>query len=361
MVVAYHYDWLPGGFFGVDVFFVLSGYLITTVLCREWTTVESIDLRKFYSRRLLRLTPALYVFVLVAFVLAETVAGEHLLQPSWAVITLLYGSNLLTAFGGVYPLGFVSHCWSLGLEEQFYLLWPFALRMALRRGVRARTLLVVMVGLALASTLWRLHLAAALADDPDGWLRVYFGPDTRADLLAVGCALALLEQDRPAALALSATWQAVAALGGLALLGLAARTPSIEDAVASPASFTIAALGALLMIVGTKDRAATPVTRFFELAPVVWLGRLSYSLYVWHALALTVAVNALAATPGLSLLAKYTLPLVLAAASYYLVERPFLRLKDRLAVVRVAPVPGKLSAPDERLSAGGERGRRGRV
>ena len=265
MVVAYHFDWLPGGFFGVDVFFVLSGYLITTVLCREWTSAESIDLRKFYTRRLLRLTPALYVFVLVAFVLAETVAGEHLLHPRWAIVTLLYASNLLTAFGGVYPLGFVSHCWSLGLEEQFYLLWPFALRTALRRGVRVRTLLVVMVVLALASTLWRLHLAAALADDPDGWLRVYFGPDTRADLLAIGCALALLEHDRPAALALSAAWQAVAAVAGIALLGVAASTPSIEDAVASPASFTIAALGALLLIVGTKDRAATPVTRFFEL------------------------------------------------------------------------------------------------
>src|SRR5262245_38330650 len=104
MVVAFHLDWLPGGFFGVDVFFVLSGYLITTLLHREWADSRDIDLARFYGRRLLRLTPALWVFVLVAFVLAQTFAGAEQLPPLWALAGLAYVTNLVMAFGHVYPM-----------------------------------------------------------------------------------------------------------------------------------------------------------------------------------------------------------------------------------------------------------------
>jgi peptidoglycan/LPS O-acetylase OafA/YrhL len=340
MVVAYHFEWLPGGFFGVDVFFVLSGYLITTILHEEWAASRDIRLPRFYGRRFLRLTPALWVFVLTALVLAYSVAGESHMRPTWTIASLAYVTNLLIAFGQEYPLGFVSHCWTLGMEEQFYLLWPLVLRTSLRRGVAPRTLAAVMVGVAVAAVLWRHHLAAGYEADPARvYLRVYFAPDTRADLLAIGCALALLERARPSALALSPVAQTAATVAGLVLLAVAARTPSIDDAVAAPAIFLVAGLASLLLVVGLRTPKATPLTRLFELPPLVWLGRLSYSLYLWHALALTIAVNALQHDPALSLVAKYSLPLLLAAASYHLIERPFLRLRKRLAGSRWASGP----------------------
>src|SRR5262249_38671964 len=122
LVIAYHDRLLVGGFLGGQLFFVLCGYLITSILECEWPSRGSISLARFYARRFLRLAPALGLFVLTAWVVTHALKPGLAsgLKGAWALSALFYASNLLIAYGREYPLGLVSISWSLALEEQFY-------------------------------------------------------------------------------------------------------------------------------------------------------------------------------------------------------------------------------------------------
>ena len=220
LVIAYHDGLLEGGFVGVDVFFALSGFLITSLLVEEWRERGTIQLGRFYARRALRLAPALSVFVFTVYAathwLVPSMAGA--LEGRWALAALLYLTNILTAYGGEYPLGLVSICWSLAMEEQFYLLWPLLLRTALRARLSWRVLALLLGALVFACNVLRLGLARRGGEE--AWLRIYFGPDTRADAILVGCLLAVLvawrgvppASARPASIA--GFFAGAAALGG---------------------------------------------------------------------------------------------------------------------------------------------------
>ena len=186
------YAWAPrSGFYGLTIFFVLSGFLITSLLLDERTTFGRIDLRRFYARRALRLLPALValcaVFLLVSL-LSGTPAPEMRHNLLEVAAVLGYVTNILGAFD-VFQLRHLGHLWSLAIEEQFYFLWPIALFFALRRRATAAQLFWVVVAAATASTIARVALW--LQHRPDK-LRVAFGPDTRASELLVGCAAAIL-------------------------------------------------------------------------------------------------------------------------------------------------------------------------
>jgi peptidoglycan/LPS O-acetylase OafA/YrhL len=318
MVIAFHDRRLVGGFLGVDLFFALSGFLITAILLEEWDATRSIHLPRFYARRFLRLAPALYTFVLVVY------AGTHWFRPElaswlegrWAVATLLYVPNLLIAFGREYPIGAVSICWSLGIEEQFYLVWPLAFRTLLRRGLSERAIAALLLVPIVAAAALRLALVSS--PGPNVWLRVYFAPDTRADALLVGCvvALALARAVRAHAAA-----KAVGALAGAAVLALLATSHHIMAFVSSPMLFSASATASALMVAGLLGPRW--LRRPLEWAPLVYIGRLSYSLYLWHEMGIMFGA------PG-GTLGKAALLLALAAASHHLVERPFLKLKRRL-------------------------------
>jgi peptidoglycan/LPS O-acetylase OafA/YrhL len=325
MVVAYHDHRLRGGFLGVDVFFALSGFLITSVLLEEWRRRRTMHLGKFYARRFLRLAPALLVFVLAVFGvdrwLSPGIFGA--IAPRWGVAAALYVTNLLIAYGREYPLGPFSICWSLAQEEQFYLLWPLLLRTLLRLGVTPLRLAGLLLLPISVSTVVRLSLRAADAGDPGLWLRLYFGPDTRADAILVGCVLALVVDGRglPDA-GRAARWAGASALLGILALGALAATCDILDPVRVPLLFTLSAAASTALVLGAL---AVPWLRLPLAWPgLVWIGRLSYSLYLWHEIGLYIGGEAGPA-------GRYALPLALAAASHYVVERPFLRLKRRLS------------------------------
>ena len=305
-----------GGMAGVTLFFVLSGYLITGLLLRETEVSGTVDIRAFYARRALRLLPALVVVLaatpLVLLVLDDRRVGLHLLGASMA--SLFYVADVVRASGD--HMVVLGHTWSLAVEEQFYLLWPFLLG-ALSRATRASrvALFRITLGLALATVVWRLTASQLFGFD-----RVYFAPDTNAFGLFLGCALAC----RPVRLS-QRVGTAVVGVAGL-LLVLLAVGPGITDgryqAVLMFGAVPAGLVG-VLAVIGAQN------ARFVGLPPLVFFGRISYGLYLWHGVLLLSTPGGAplfaARDRGLAVLVS----IALATTSFYLVENPALRAKRR--------------------------------
>jgi peptidoglycan/LPS O-acetylase OafA/YrhL len=331
-VLLYHCEGvLPGGSIGVDVFFVLSGFLITSLLCREWQVTGAIGLRRFYARRALRLFPALGallgLFVLGALFRPDLPQSPKILRA--ASYAALYVANWAQAYDPT-RLHIFIHTWSLAVEEQFYVLWPILLISLLRRTGLSRTLVYIVGGMALCSALWR----AWLYQNGVQFWRLYVGTDTRADSLLIGCALALamLRGDLDGVLVRHATRLRLLGGASLALLAWIARTSPLESPSRYMGVFFLIALAAAVIVVCALSYPAWIVSRVLSWAPLVWIGRLSYSLYLWHLPIFRLVQPGQFRLP-LPLLLPTRLALALAASvgSHYLIERPFLRLKDRVS------------------------------
>jgi peptidoglycan/LPS O-acetylase OafA/YrhL len=331
---------LAGGFLGVDTFFVLSGFLITSLLLAERVSRGRIDLKRFWIRRARRLMPAL-----LAMLLATVVAGHFLLDSDAlgllradAYAALAYIANWRMIFRGT---GYVAataapsplqHTWSLGIEEQFYLLWPLlvtalTVRLAIRR---ARTALVILCGAgAVASQLLCVRLFR-----PDAMARAYYGTDTRAQALLIGAALAAVlasaggtarsrHRDRKRKLSL-----ANLVLAALGLVG-AAGTLWLWHAATDQASWmyrgglTAAAAGTALVIAQVVINPGSVLARFLGLAPLVWLGRISYGVYLWHWPLFTfVTADATGLSRWPLLAVRLAGTLAVAVVSYHVIEQP---------------------------------------
>jgi peptidoglycan/LPS O-acetylase OafA/YrhL len=330
-VLLYHDDYLlPGGFLGVDVFFVLSGFLITSLLLEEWRCRGQIDLRRFYLRRALRLFPALAALLLVgtAFALAFPQASQspHILRG--VGYSLLYVSNWASIRDPM-SLGPLGHTWSLAVEEQFYILWPLCLMGLLRVTGGRRSLDLLIVGFVMASALWcgTLFLAGST------YWRLYIGTDSRADSLLIGCAVAVAttHRDLPRILGgpRATRWLAVSAAGFIVSLMVCT---SLEWRWYYLGGFLGVAIAASTILIALLSSPDWWITRALCMPPLVWIGRLSYSLYLWH---LPIYGFVKAERLGLSRVSVIVLKLILsfvaAIASYYAIERPFLRLKRRLS------------------------------
>lgn len=331
LVVAAHANvpGLAGGFVGVDVFFVISGFLITRLLHAEWLGSGRIDIPGFYARRLRRLLPA-YAFMLAFALLAIRLVYAPLEQPDWLAsgfAATLYYSNLHFAhlatdyMAPVAKLDPFLHTWSLGVEEQFYLAWPLLLLLAgaLARRCRGRldAWALLLGGLLLASFAASAYLT---------FLRqplAFFLPFTRAWEFGAGALVALYAPRllAPGGLPARPAVATGAGLGGLALLlaaatGFSPQTPFPGFAALLPVA------GTALLILAAPAAPASPVNRLLGLPPVQWLGRLSYGWYLWH-WPLLVIGRILLPAPSLSFdLALATVALLMAQVSYSLVEHP---------------------------------------
>jgi len=320
LVVAAHATvpgFADGGVTGVTLFFVLSGFLITSLLVEERRESGRIDLRAFYRRRALRLLPALAVFL--AAMVGAALCAHALGRGSESVTAvardvlaaLFFSANWFRVAGTL--LGRMSHTWSLAIEEQFYLVWPAALiglsLLARRSGIRA-----ALIGAAAAS----IALRFALYTGPAAYDRVYFGTDTRADALLLGCLLALVLEERMLRVPALAT---AAALG--AILAASAYDSTRFDVTWSP---TIASFASVVIVASLATSG--PATALFSWAPLVQAGRISYGLYLWHIPIYGELSSPLARYPlPVRAIVPFVLALAVSIASYRYVERPFLRRK----------------------------------
>ncbi|HEY0816371.1 MAG TPA: acyltransferase, partial [Pseudonocardia sp.] len=328
-VIGYHLDltWTGGGFLGVEVFFTLSGFLITQLLVAELARTGRVDVRAFAAARARRLVPAL-----VACVLVTAVAVRLLLPDSApgmrddALASLLYVQNWHLAVGGVpYTETWTTpspllHLWSLAVEGQLYVLWPALLVGVLAVTGRRRSALVALA-LAVASA-----AAMALQYDPDSSGVAYYATDSRASGFLVGAALALLWRPQ-----LWSRRMPSAARAGLDLVGLAAlaallvefvQISEFDDALYEQGGFLrVGLLSAAVIAAATRPRSLTGW--LLGRKGMVWLGQRSYGIYLYH-WPLFVLTHTVEDNPALDVL-RVVATLLIAAASYRWLELPIRR------------------------------------
>jgi len=296
---------------GVNLFFVISGFLITHLLLREYEKTAGVSLRGFYLRRSLRILPAYVVFLSMIWWLCQ-IGMAQLDGRAW-FLALTYTVNMVPK-----PPAWIEHVWSLSVEEHFYLMWPVAVALLGPRRSVAALLAVVLAAPLLRYMIWtRTH---------NTYVNISFFTPTRIDTIAIGCLLAFyVRTDAAARVAERIKPRADAVLVGLAaLLWAAFSVRSGEYDLLLLRAIEAALMSAIVFVSVISPNSA--IGRVLNCRPFVAVGVLSYSLYLWQPLTYPATDRwPLGPWQNLVLLA------VVAVASYLLVERPFLRLKDRLA------------------------------
>jgi peptidoglycan/LPS O-acetylase OafA/YrhL len=314
-VVAFHYEHrVKGGYLGVTVFFVLSGYLITGLLRTERENRGSVDLRAFYARRALRLFPALVVVVIGSLILATIVGHREVSTPllyEGAGASLLYVNDFALALGHV--SAWLAPTWSLGVEEQFYLIWPILLIVALRELPAA---LIGRLCIGLACVVGALYVVIR---PPLGFSWTYFSPVGSVMPLLLGCGLSFVTPRVP-------RWLAAGA--GALLVVFVFAAPEGESVASWRGPQQLTAVAAALVIAYLVG----PGVKSMRSGGLVWLGRRSYGIYLIHVVVLQALINGIQGVPGaVHNLIGLPVTLVLAALSYRYVEQPFLRRKTRFS------------------------------
>jgi peptidoglycan/LPS O-acetylase OafA/YrhL len=332
-VFLYHagVGWMPGGFLGVDVFFVISGYLITSLLLAEYRRGGHIRLGRFWARRARRLLPAVGVLVAVTMVVAAIVEPDRLTELRGdAISSLAYVANWhfvfahQSYFDQFQRPSLFRHLWSLSVEEQFYLFWPLIFAGGMTLFGRRRLIVGVLAG-----ALGSVALAWALFDPHDA-SRAYYGTDTHAVGLLVGVALALVWSPRDLRRDNPSRWfgPLLDAAGALALGYLVLSFVQVHDY--DLALFHGGYLWLALFTAVLVAALAHPAARLGGLLgqrPVVWLGLRSYSFYLWHwpVLALTRPGIDVSMPRGILIPLQLVAVLALSELSYRFVEIPFRR------------------------------------
>jgi len=366
LILGFHFGvgWMPAGFVGVDVFYVLSGYLITGLLLGEWARSARIRLGAFWARRARRLLPALaVVLVVVTLVVRLTYPAGLYPDLRMADLSALFyfsnwwqiaaSGNYFVATGAVSPL---THTWSLAVEEQFYLVWPLVVVAVLHLGRRFDRGVELLCGISVVGVVASATEMAWLYHPGVNITRLYFGTDTHAQSILVGsvlaCVLTLVQRRRGLAgmAPVASSRRARSALTVLGLAGLAgtlALTATLSGTSPSAyrGGFLVSAVSAAALIVGSVCVAGGPIARVLSVRPLVWIGTVSYGAYLWHFPVFIELDTARTGLGGAALLAvRVAATFVLAGLSYYLVERPVMEGVFWRTVRAAAPALAALGA-----------------
>lgn len=333
-VLIYHAEggWLPGGFLGVEVFFVISGYLITSLLLADREAHGKVNLGGFWARRARRLLPALFTMIFAVVIYAVIVLPDEVASLRGDVLAGLgYVSNWYLVFDSksyFEELGrpsLLRHLWSLAVEEQFYVFWPVVFSLVLAKLRRRYAIAAIILGAA-ASTL----LMAFLYDSSTDPSRLYYGTDTRISGLLIGAALAFAwRPGRVPETVRQLTSNTADVYGICGLAGLIATLFVIQerDAFLYQGGFAVIGLLTALVIASAVHPDATLTRRILGRQPLLWIGTRSYAIYLWHwPVFMLTRPDADISMDGVELLAlRLVLTALIAEASYRLVEGPVRR------------------------------------
>lgn len=329
LVILYHGGLPVPGDLGVTGFFVLSGFLITWLLLQEHERTGGVSLRKFYMRRSLRIFPAYFAFILLTLG-ADMAMGYG---SDWGVgeviSALTYTVNYANAFTDHgHP---TAHAWSLAIEEQFYLLWPAAFLLLLQRNDLRRGLIWAIS----AVLVWRTILYSGFGASQ---AYVYNALDTRFDSLAIGCLVAALCSSRRF-LALASVIARRAWYPVPVVLAVYLSRVHLGEWWHYTIGFSMDSLLLAVLMLQLLQLSGTQAWRWLNYRFTMWVGVLSYPLYLWHIWGLGAADNILNGLGGypLQLGLGIVLSFALASISYYGLERPFLRLKARFTTRHAQP------------------------
>ena len=303
---------LPLGALGVQLFFALSGFLISRLLLREFDGTGTIDLLRFMGRRALRIFPAFYVFLAVVAVL---ILSRWVVDTNWKSLlaAALYISNWR---GSSATLG---HTWSLSIEEQYYALWPATMLLIGRRRLLPATLVIIALivvwrAVAISLELWSMNSSV-----------FYERSDFRFDSLLVGAVVAMLPRQR------LMSSRAISMFLLVVVVSFVASPALLWFKALQPFALTVTTILAAAIVYAVTTNSGAYSMGVLRLGWLQWLGRVSYSLYLWQQPLLLGTVAGLAALRGLpAVLALFALAL----ASYYWVEQPFLLMRSRLERLR---------------------------
>ena len=334
-VVMYHagMPFITGGFIGVDIFYVISGFLITGLLLREYRQSGRISLTTFYARRMRRLLPAALTVILVTLGLSALTLSVIQLRnvAADAAAAALYVSNYRFALSATDYLAAqdpspLLHYWSLGVEEQFYLFWPLLVIVSARLlGLRRLWWVVAVVALA------SFGLSVWLTGEAQPW--AFFSLPTRAWELALGALAAI------GVFTLPARWRTITAtrigLGGLAIVAMS--TVAIRPDMPFPGLVAAVPVVGALMIIVSGEHGEALGARLLALRPMRWIGRISYSLYLWHWPILLLVPLLIGRNDPVTMIVLVALCVLIADLSTRLIESPFRsRRISRFPAARVA-------------------------
>jgi peptidoglycan/LPS O-acetylase OafA/YrhL len=333
-VLFYHggVKWMPGGFLGVDVFFVISGYLITSLLLGDWRDYRRIRFGRFYLRRARRLLPALFLMLGVVAIYALLFLPDTVAELRGQVLAaVFYIENWYLIFHDVSYFvavgrpSMLRHVWSLAVEEQFYLIWPLVFSFLLARWGRQRDkLLAAVVAMIIASTVLMAVLYKPFTDPS----RVYFGTDTRASTMLVGAALAIIwtpwRLTRNTAKSAPLVLDVMAIVGFVGVLWFFLNAGEYDNWMYR-GGFLLVALFSGLLIAATVHPSNRVSKAVFALPVFVWIGVRSYGIYLWHwPIFMVTRAHSDVPFTGIPLLVfRIALTFVFAALSYKYVEEPF--------------------------------------
>ena len=334
LVVPALKPFVNGGFLGVDIFFVLSGFLITSILLKEFDATQDISFKNFYMRRFLRLMPAYWLQLVLLFLFAYQAfpksEADKLYGNHNFVYAFLYLTNWERALDGSEVTGLLSHTWSLAIEEQFYLFWAGFLFLMLRR-LKRNSIIMTTAGIIVFTVVFR----AFRWQGRESVDFLYNAFDSRMDALLVGCLISqLISWKMLPTTFLASRWLD---LCGLVSLWIAiAIVFNLSDSYFSPflyqGGFTVFALAIGVIVVWLVNRSENLARRFLELRPMRWVGKTSYGLYLWHSITISYVFYSFPDWhASVKLAMAFTLALTLTAISYYFLELPFLQLKKRFS------------------------------
>lgn len=334
------------GWMGVDMFFVISGFLITGILLREHNGTGQISLRNFYARRILRIWPAYYLLLAIITLLALCRVGS---DAPMILNTIKWPAMYLTnAYAGYHRTETVACLisWSLSLEEQFYLLWPLLLFLSVKRAWRIALATIVAV------TIWRTWLTFHIAPGVLAMRRIFYAPDTRIDVILYGCLLAFLMADsehaETARRTLDRRWVPFALTG--AFLWAVYINDRWSGHLGNSIGYSVSAIMMALIIAYIHTVRPGWALAVLECRPVVWCGRISYGMYLFHRLIIT-ALLATFGHPSSGLgevvfaVGAYGGTIAVASFSYIFYESGFLRLKERFSSSRGSVPSASNAAP----------------